>query len=89
MLSTRNSEWLPQFSHFIIFVLAHKNANEPTGVLPPQQNSGETPVAVALSVVADAIPLLVIRSRDNPLAIYVLYISCKITSVTELKSIFM
>jgi hypothetical protein len=27
--STRTREWLPQIAHFNIFVLAHKNANEP------------------------------------------------------------
>jgi hypothetical protein len=32
--STRISEWLPQIARFNIFVLAHKNGNEPAGVLP-------------------------------------------------------
>jgi hypothetical protein len=40
--STRISEWLPQIAHFNIFVLAHKNANEPAGVLPLWQNSSST-----------------------------------------------
>jgi hypothetical protein len=33
---------LLQIAHFNIFVLAHKNANEPAGVLPQWQNSGST-----------------------------------------------
>jgi hypothetical protein len=55
--STRISEWLPYIAHFDIFVLAHKNVNEPTGVLPQWQNSGRTPAAVVLSVMADVSPL--------------------------------
>jgi hypothetical protein len=31
--SARISEWLPQIAYFNIFVLAHKNANEPSVVL--------------------------------------------------------
>jgi hypothetical protein len=55
--STRVSERLPQIAHFNIFVLAHKNGNEPAGVLPLWQNLGRTSAAVVLSVVADVIPL--------------------------------
>jgi hypothetical protein len=52
---TRTREWLSQIAHFNIFVLAHKNANEPAEVLPQWQNSGRTPAAVVLSVMADVI----------------------------------
>jgi hypothetical protein len=48
-----------QIVHFNIFVLAHKNANEPAGVLPQWQNSGRTPAAVVLSVMADVIGFVV------------------------------
>jgi hypothetical protein len=41
-MSTRISEWLPQIAHFNIFLHAHKNANEPAGVLPLWQNSGSS-----------------------------------------------
>jgi hypothetical protein len=40
--STRISEWLPQIAHVNIFVLAHKHANEPAGVLSQWQNSGSS-----------------------------------------------
>jgi hypothetical protein len=53
--STRTREWLPQIAHFNIFVLAHKNANEPAGFLPVWQKPGRTPAAVVLSVMADVI----------------------------------
>jgi hypothetical protein len=62
--STRTSEWLPQIAHFSIFVLAHKNASEPAGVLPLWQNSGRTPAAVVLSVLPDVTPLLAIELTD-------------------------
>jgi hypothetical protein len=55
--TTRISEWLPQIAHFNIFVLAHKNANEPAGVLPDCL-CGRTPAAVVLSLMAYVIPLL-------------------------------
>jgi hypothetical protein len=42
---------------FKIFVLAHKNANEPAGFLPHWQKLGRTPATVVLSVMADVIPL--------------------------------
>jgi hypothetical protein len=44
--SSRAREWLPQIAHFNIFVLAHKNANEPAGFLPVWQKPGRTPAAV-------------------------------------------
>jgi hypothetical protein len=40
--STRIREWLSQIAHFNTFVLVHKNANEPAGVLPQWQNSGSS-----------------------------------------------
>jgi hypothetical protein len=55
--STRTREWLPQIVHFNTLVLAHKNANEPAGVLPHWQNSDRIPAAVVLSVMADVIRL--------------------------------
>jgi hypothetical protein len=56
--STRIGEWLPQIAHFNIFVLAHKNANEPAGVLPQWQNSRRTPAAFVLNVLANVIGIL-------------------------------
>jgi hypothetical protein len=50
--STRTRKWLPQIAHFHIFVLGHKNAKEPAGVLP---HTGRTPAAVVVSVMADVI----------------------------------
>jgi hypothetical protein len=44
--SWRTREWLPHIAHFNIFVLAHKNANEPAGILPVWQKPGRTPAAV-------------------------------------------
>jgi hypothetical protein len=38
---------------FLCSHIAHKNANEPAGVLPHWQNSGRSPAAVVLSVMAD------------------------------------
>jgi hypothetical protein len=39
----------------VIFVLTDKNASEPAGVLPLWQNSGGTPEAFVLRVLADVI----------------------------------
>jgi hypothetical protein len=44
--SSRTREWLPQIDHFNMFVLAHKNANEPAGFLPVWQKPSRTPAAV-------------------------------------------
>jgi hypothetical protein len=55
--SARTREWLPQIAHFNIFVLAHKKANEPAGVLPHWQDAGRTPAAIVLSVMTDVIKL--------------------------------
>jgi hypothetical protein len=44
--SSRTREWLPQIAHVNIFVLAHKNANEPAGFLKVWQKPGRTPAAV-------------------------------------------
>jgi hypothetical protein len=49
VLSSRTREWLPQIAHFNIFVLAHKNANEPAGFLPVWQNSGSCVMADVIS----------------------------------------
>jgi hypothetical protein len=38
----RNSMKLPQIAQFNILVLAHKNANEPAGVLPQCKNCGSS-----------------------------------------------
>jgi hypothetical protein len=43
--SSRTREWLPQIAHFNIFVLAHKNANEPAGFLPVWQKPGSCVMA--------------------------------------------
>jgi hypothetical protein len=53
--STRISEWLPQIAHFTIFVLTHKNANEPARVLPLWQDPGRTLATAVLSVMEDVI----------------------------------
>jgi hypothetical protein len=55
----RIREWLPQIAHFNIFVLAHKNANEPAaqvsaGVAETRQNSGSC-------VISDVIPVLELK----------------------------
>jgi hypothetical protein len=42
------NEWLPQIAHFNIFVIAHKNANEPAG----DCHSGRTQAALVLGVMA-------------------------------------
>jgi hypothetical protein len=52
--STRISEWLPQIAHYNIFVLAHKNANEPASVAELRQNSGSSCVKCYM---ADVMPL--------------------------------
>jgi hypothetical protein len=59
--SSRTREWLPQIeiAHFNIFVLAHKNANEPAGFLPVWQKPGSC-------VMADVIGFLG-RPADPPL----------------------
>jgi hypothetical protein len=43
--SSRTREWLPQIAHLNIFVLAHKNANEPAGFLPVWQKPGSCVIA--------------------------------------------
>jgi hypothetical protein len=68
MPSTRISEWLLRLL-ILIFLLAHKNANEPARGLPHWHNSGRTPAAVVLSVMADVIgffgKLLVLSVKCN------------------------
>jgi hypothetical protein len=84
--STRISEWLPQIAHFNIFVLAHKNADEPAGVLPQWQNFGRNPAAVVLSVMADVIELWDKRSLhcDKPLSNRIGGSETTVLSVSEL-----
>ena len=53
--STRTREWLPQIAHFNIFVLAHKNANEPAGFLPGSAGVAETRQNSGSCVMADVI----------------------------------
>jgi hypothetical protein len=53
--STRITEWLPKITHFNIFVLAHKNANEPATNLELWQNSGSSLCQVLWLVLSDSV----------------------------------
>ena len=64
---TLNTKWLPQIAHFNIFVLAHKNANEPaTSLLNPGVGTDVGCVRVSELLTLDKNRLYIRLSKISP-----------------------